>query len=168
MLMGIRRKWTMFCVNYLFQGTNDRYWERKRKLLNAIGHEIGEGTKVVGPVRLYGKLHTGKNVWLGTNFTIHGLGNVYLGSNCDIAPDVTCLTGSHEIGTHERRAGQGVTQDIVIGDGCWICARSTLVGSCHVGNGSIIAAGAVVNAEIDSNSIAGGIPAKVIRKLESE
>lgn len=157
----------MLCVNHLFQGTNDRYWEYKRKLLNGIGHEIGEGTKVVGPIRLYGKLHTGKDVWLGTNFTIHGLGNVYIGSNCDIAPDVTCLTGSHLIGDSERRAGEGITKDITVGNGCWICARSTLVGGCKIGDSSVVAACACVTGSVADNTMVGGVPAIKMRAINA-
>lgn len=166
MLLGAKRKWVFFCVNHLYKGTNERNWEKKRKLLNWIGHEIGEGTKVVGPITLYGVLHTGKNVWLGTDFTIQGLGHVYIGDNCDIAPSVMCLTGTHELGAEERRAGKGKNEDIIIGSGCWICARSTIIGGNRIGDGVVVASGATVTKNIPGNVMVGGVPAKICKELE--
>lgn len=165
MLLGLRRKFVYLCVNHIYAGTNARYWEVKRKLLNSIGHEIGENTKVVGPVRIYGKLKTGKNVWLGTNFTLHGLGQVQIGDCCDIAPDVTCLTGSHEIGDYSRRAGTGITNNISIGNGCWIGARSTIVGGAEIEDGCVVAAGACVVNSAPADTLIGGVPGKVIKEL---
>lgn len=167
MFLGIKRKTAYYLVNRVFCGTSSRHWEKKRKLLNWIGHDIGEGTKIAGPVELYGTLHTGKNVWLGTGFKIHGLGHVYIGDNCDIAPEVICLTGSHEIGGASRRAGAGITSDIRIGDGCWICGRSTIIGGNTVGSSTVVAAGAMVASNIPRNVLAGGVPAKMIRRLEN-
>ena len=134
--------------------------------MNSIGHSIGKGTKIVGPVRIYGKLIVGEDVWLGENFTVHGLGQVIIGDRCDIAPDVTCLTGSHEIGDTKRRAGQGTTNDITIGNGCWICARSTLIGPTIIGEASVISAGCVVTKEVPANVLIGGVPGKIIKSLE--
>ena len=57
-----------FCRRALLQ------CERKRKLLNAIGHESGEGTKIVGPVFLTATLETGKDCWIGADFKATGNG----------------------------------------------------------------------------------------------
>ena len=165
MLLDLRRKFVYLCVNHIYAGTNSRYWEIKRKLLNSIGHEIGENTKVVGPVKIYGKLKTGKNVWLGTNFTLHGLGQVQIGDCCDIAPDVTCLTGSHEIGDHSRRAGTGIIREVRIGNGCWIGAGSTIVGGTEIGDGCVVAACTCVVKSAPADTLIGGVPGKVIREL---
>lgn len=166
MLLGLKRKLSLFLVNRVFCGTNPKYWEKKRILLNWIGHDIGFGTKVVGPVEINGTLHTGENVWLGTGFKIHGLGNVTIGNNCDIGPEVVCLTGSHKIGDATRRAGEGITEDIQIGDGCWICGRSTIVGGTRIGDAAVVAAAGLVVKDVPENTLVGGVPAKFIRKLD--
>ena len=44
------------------------HFERKRKLSNTIRHEVGEVTKIVGPVLLTATLNTGKDCWIGTDF----------------------------------------------------------------------------------------------------
>lgn len=166
MLLGLKRKLALFLVNHVLCGTNPKHWEKKRALLNWIGHDIGEGTKIVGPVEIYGTLHTGKNVWLGTGFKIHGLGNVTIGNNCDIGPEVVCLTGSHKIGNAVRRAGAGITEDINIGNGCWIGGRSTIVGGSKIGASSVVAAAGLVVKDMPENTLAGGVPAKIIHRLD--
>lgn len=151
-------------VNHLCVGT--KYFGLKRKLLRLAGYEIGDGTRVVGPVYCTGQMKVGKDCWIGKNFMINGNGTVAIGDNCDIAPEVAFQTGGHEIGTKERRAGEGVIFDISVGNGCWIGARSTVLGGVHVGDGCVIAACACVCKDVGNNCLVGGVPAKVIRELE--
>lgn len=139
--------WRFFAtwlVNRVLVGTNPRFFKVKRKLLQSIGHTIGENTKIVGPITCTGKLHVGKDCWIGANFTIRGNGIVVLGDRVDVGPDVTFLTGTHEIGNMERRAGTGYNCKQSIGDGCWIGAKSVFVNNVSVGNASIVAASACV------------------------
>ena len=159
----VKRMLVLFLVNHFYVGT--RYFGRKRKLLNSLGHEIGEDTKIVGPISGTGKLVAGKHCWIGKDLTIHGNGTVILGNCCDLAPDVTFLTGGHEIGTPERRAGTGRTETIRIGDGCWIGARVTLVSTVTVGKGSVVGACACVVKDVPPNTLVGGVPAREIRRL---
>jgi len=158
-----KRLWACFLVNHIYRGT--RCFEAKRRLLNGIGHDLGEGTKVVGPIFCTGILHTGKECWIGADLTIHGHGRVILGDRCDVGPGVMFLTGGHRIGEPKRRAGEGITADIRVGDGCWIGGRATLLPGTVLGEGSILAACGCAAAAVEPHVLAGGIPAKMIRKL---
>lgn len=153
----------LLAVNHLYAGP--RCFAQKRRILNAIGFDLGEGTKVVGPLFCTGMLITGKNCWIGRNLTIHGDGQVIIGSCCDLGPDVTILTGGHTIGGPERRAGKGQTCPVRIGDGCWIGARSTLLGGTTLGTGSVIGACACVTKDVPANTLFCGVPARQIRVL---
>ena len=154
----------MYLVNHMFAGTP--YFEKKRKLLNAIGYDIGEGTKIVGPIYCSGTLKIGRNCWIGRNFTVNGNGTVIVGDRCDIAPDVSLLTGGHLIGGQEKRAGDSETYTITVGDGVWIGARATLGKNIVVGSGSVIAACACVMDSVKENTLVGGVPAKIIKELD--
>ena len=59
---------------------------------------------------------------------------------------------------------QGVNRSgIIIGDDCWIGAKATILDGARIGNGCIVAAGAVVTkGEYPDYSILGGVPAKII------
>lgn len=158
-----KRMLVMFLVNRVLAGT--RCFETKRRLLNAIGHSLGAGTRIVGPFFCTGHLTAGEGCWLGRDLTIHGNGTVVLGNGCDLGPDVTFLTGTHTIGTPKRRAGEGTNGTIRVGDGCWIGARATLVSGVTVGHGSVLAACACAAADIPPDTLAGGVPARPIRGL---
>ena len=162
-IRAIKRRLFTYLVNGPLAGTEA--FELKRKLLNSLGHSIGVGTKVVGPVFLSGTAVIGKNCWVGRNFAVNGNGTVFIGDNCDIAPDVHFNTGGHVMGSHDRRAGEGEIYNQRVGKGTWIGARSTFVTNLTVGEGCMIAAGACVVKDIDRDSLVGGVPAKLIRKL---
>lgn len=162
---ALKRRIACFFVNNVFQGTMPLFWGIKRNLLNWVGMKIGSGTKIVGPVRITGDLKVGENTWIGTGFTVHGNGSVIIGCNCDIGPDVTFLTGSHKLGSQERRAGDGLSFQIIINDGIWIGASSTFVGDIEIGKGCMVGACSLVNKSYSNNVIITGIPAKILKKL---
>lgn len=166
-VFGIKKRMVLFLINHIFAGTRESFWNVKRKLLNSIGYSIGEGTKVVGPLECYGTLSVGKDCWIGKNLIINGNGTVSIGDNCDLGPEITFQTGGHEIGSGERRAGKGVCYSQYVGNGVWIGGRSTVLGNTRIGDGSVIAGCACVVKDIPENTLAGGVPAKMIRRLEA-
>ncbi|MET2118860.1 acyltransferase [Enterococcus faecium] len=160
-------KIALWACNSIFKGT--RFFGIKRKIFNSIGIIVGENTKIVGPVNIsrVAKLEIGKNNWIGANLTIHGNGSVFIGDNNDFAPEVTILTGSHEIGSHHRRAGEGISFQYRIGNGNWIGAKSTLINGCSLGDGVIIGASALVTKDCEDDFLYVGVPAKKTKKLRS-
>ena len=114
-LRSIKKRIVLHMVNHTLAGT--RFFAAKRRLLRSIGYEIGDNTKIVGPIHNTGTLCIGADCWVGCNLTVSGNGTVTIGDNCDIAPDVTFLTGGHRIGSHARRAGEGETYRISVGNG---------------------------------------------------
>ena len=60
---------------------------------------------------------------------------------------------------------KGYDADVVIEEECWIGCNVTLLSGVTIGRGCTIAAGAVVNKSIPPYSIAGGVPAKVIKRI---
>ena len=165
--LGRVKRWlATFCVNRWFVGLNDKNCQRKCKILRWYGYAVGENTRIVGPVDVSGNLQIGSNVFVGKNFTVHGNGLVVIENNCDIAPDVTFLTGTHEVGVVERRAGQGQTLDTTVGVGTWIGARTTILPGVKIGKGCVIGAGSLINRDVPDNTMVAGVPAKVIKQLQ--
>ena len=154
----------MFVVNHLCDGAY--LFEIKRRLLNMIGYSLGEDTKVVGPIYCTAQLRTGKNCWLGRNFTIHGNGIVEMGDNCDIAMDVTFLTGRHETVPAESGVMDIPNCSVSVGEGTWIGAGTTLGQNVAIGKGSMIVAGSCVMRNMPDGTLIGGVPARVIKKLD--
>lgn len=94
--------------------------------------------------------------------------NTKIGKYVMMAPEVHVVSDNHNFSdTSEPMCFQGsITnhQPTVIDDDCWIGIRVILTPGHHIGQGSILAAGAVVTHDVEPFSIVGGNPAKLIRK----
>lgn len=93
---------------------------------------------------------------------------ITLGNNVWLGPEVMLWTGSHTIGPREQRCGTGVSSPIVLGDGCWVGARATILAGVTVGTGCVVGASALVAKDVLPDSLAVGVPAKVIRILPTD
>ena len=58
-----------------------------------------------------------------------------------------------------------MTAPVIIGDAVWVEANATILPGVTVGNYSVIAAGAVVNRDVGSGVLVGGVPARIIKRL---
>ena len=162
-LQTIKHMLVMFVVNHLCDGAY--LFEVKRILLNSIGYTLGEGTKVVGPIYCTAKLKTGSDCWLGRNFTIHGNGFVDMGDNCDIAKDVTFLTGRQSAEAEDSGTVEDRKNFVCVGEGTWIGAHATLGRNVTIGKGCMVLADACVMKDMPENTLIGGVPARIVRKL---
>jgi acetyltransferase-like isoleucine patch superfamily enzyme len=93
---------------------------------------------------------------------------VTIGMDCAVGPRVCFITSGHAIGPSQRRAGPGISAPITVEDGCWIGAGAVLLPGVTIGRGSIVAAGAVVNRDVAPNSLVGGVPARILKGLDTE
>lgn len=164
--MKIKTLYRIFCwfrINRIYKGT--RFFNKKVKLLRKVGVVLGDNTKVVGPLFCTGKLVIGDNCWIGKNLNVYGNGIVTIEDNCDIAPNVSFHTGGHRIGNEDRRAGEGLIYNQIIGAGTWVCGNSTFIKDSGTGKGCVVAACACVKDKFEDNVLVGGVPAKIIKKL---
>jgi acetyltransferase-like isoleucine patch superfamily enzyme len=107
-------------------------------------------------------LEIGKNTFFNDGANLCATVSVKIGSNCKIG-DMTFIfdTDYHQV-TPENPIKQA---PVTIGDNVWIGARSTILAGAKIGSHCVIAAGSTVVGEIPAKSLAGGSPARVIRKL---
>jgi len=138
------------------------------QVLKLMGAKIGTRTNI-SRVRIIGScrnIRIGKNTFINSQTFFHAGGKITLGDNVVIGFQVALITGSHEIGPTNRRCGKLFREDINIENGVWIAARVLIGPGVTIGEGSVVAAGAVVMRSMPANSLIGGVPAKVIKKLE--
>jgi maltose O-acetyltransferase len=141
----------------------------RRVLLRWSGIAVGRGTRITHGVKFYDRyIRIGSNVWIGMNTVIASAvgAEIVIGDNVDIAPCCRIVSGTHELGNAERRAGQGFGRDVSIGPGSWIGVGSCVLPGAKIGAGSVVAAGSVVIAgDYPSNVLLAGVPAHVKRAL---
>lgn len=106
-----------------------------------------------------------KGVFINHNVFIDAWEKVTIKENASIAFGVLICTSSHKIGGDDRRAGESDRRPVVIGRGCWIGARATILPGVRVGDGCVVASGAIVNKDCEPNSLYAGVPARKIKTI---
>jgi len=116
----------------------------------------------------FSKIKIGFNASFNSNVMINarGKGNISIGNNVLIGPNVVLRSSNHSFNSTEIPViDQGMTEgEIIIHDDVWIGSNAVILPNCKIGEGSIVAAGAVVTSNVDSYTVVGGVPAKLIKK----
>ena len=131
-----------------------------------IGKPVGEGFCLFPPFYTdYGQNITiGKNVFLNTSCHFQDQGGITIGDGTQIGHNVVLATLNHNENPAQR--SETIPAPIVIGRNVWIGANATITPGVTVGDGAIVAAGAVVTKDVPPDTIAGGVPARVIRAVQ--
>jgi len=136
-----------------------------------LGREVSFGAfSQLRPSSLYGgKLGSGCTIGSGTTFGpytyIGCAGDISIGSDSMFGPRVTIIAEEHNIPNAPLPIkNSGVSNaGIKIGSDCWVGANVCILDGSNVGDGCVIAAGAVVKGDFPSFCIIGGVPAKILR-----
>lgn len=150
--------------------------EKRQALISSIFGEIGESSRLQGPIYIHYGKHTeiGNHFFANFNLTIQDDAEVVIGNHCDFGPNVTIVTPVHPMLPDERRAimdKDGVpkhmcyAKSVKIGNDCWLGANVVVCPGVTIGDNCVIGAGSVVVKDIPSNSFAAGNPCRVIREI---
>ncbi len=113
-----------------------------------------------------GAITTADNVYLGPYVTVYGHGGVEIGEHTLVSMKATILSSSHaipQIGKLIRETPDELLPT-KIGRDVWIGANAVILGGVTIGDGAVVAAGAVVNRDVEAGAIVGGVPARLLRK----
>lgn len=109
-------------------------------------------------------IHIGRNVFFNGGCRFQDQGGIYIDDGALIGPMVVLATLNHEQDPEHR--GNLFPKPIRIGKKVWIGANATVLPGVTIGDGAIVAAGAVVAKDVPSGVIVGGVPAKIIKRVE--
>lgn len=111
-------------------------------------------------------------ITIGRNFSananvminVRGRGSITIGDNVLIGPNVVLRANNHIFERTDMLINdQGMTEGaIIIGNDVWIASNAVILQNVTIGDGAIVAAGAVVTKDVPSYTIVGGVPARMI------
>lgn len=139
-------------------------------ILRLGGARIHLGAEVCGGVVLTGaNLYVGRGAFIGPScmLEVNIRADIRIGDNVAIGPRTTILTSSHDIGPSGKRAGRPLAKSVNIGPGAWIGAGCTVLPGVSIGAGAIVGAGSLVNRDVEPNVLVAGVPARMIRAIDT-
>ena len=129
------------------------------------GQPVNRTLGVIPPFNTdFGKnIHIGENVFINSGCKMQDQGGIYIGDDVLIGHNACLLTLNHAQEA-ERRADM-YPAPIHIEDKAWLGSNVTVLPGVTIGEGAIVAAGAVVTKDVKANTIVGGVPAKFIKNV---
>ena len=129
----------------------------------SIWSHIGTTQLSAGP---RATIEIGDHSFINTGSILSARTRITIGNNCQIANGVIIMDNDFH-GVDDRETSP-TNEAIVIGDNVWLATRATVLKGVTIGEGAVVAAGAVVTKDVAPYTLVGGVPAKLIRVINKE
>ncbi|WP_299021142.1 sugar O-acetyltransferase [uncultured Photobacterium sp.] len=151
----------------LKQQINNNPGDSLSELLRQLLGSIGEDSIVTPPFQCeFGKtIHIGNNTFLNMGVTMLDNTEIRIGNNVLIGPNAQFYTPTHSIDHLSRRRWETTCKPITIENDVWLGGQVVICQGVTIGARSVVAANSVVTRDVPSDTLVGGSPAKLIKKL---
>ena len=141
--------------------------DEMNEILRGLFGAIGERFIINQPFRCdYGcNIFLGEDCFINFNCTILDEGEVRIGNNAFLGPNVSIYTACHPLEAEKRNKFIEWAEAVTIGNNVWIGGNVTILPGVTLGDNVVIGAGAVVTKSFPSNVVIGGNPARIIKTL---
>ncbi|MGD0636651.1 MAG: DapH/DapD/GlmU-related protein [Nitrososphaerales archaeon] len=135
-------------------------------LYRRIGMKIGKGCVIRRGVYLGSpnELEVGDGSFVG-RANLYCTGGVKIGRNVNVSDGAVITTAKHDVNSPTFEAKY---ERITIEDWAWIATNAIVLAGVTIGEGAVVAAGAVVTKDVPAYSVVGGNPAKVIGERKKQ
>ena len=133
-----------------------------------IGKSIDKSFRMFPPFYTdFGKNITiGKNVFINSGCHFQDQGGVWIGDGVLFGHNVVAATINHDLDPKNNRKNHYAP--IIIKDHVWIGSNVTILPGVTIGEWASVAAGAVVTKDVEPYTVVGGVPARMIKRVETE
>lgn len=161
------------CIYYAVTLFGNAIWNKipsrhlRKWFYQMLGAKMGKNTFPCRRVEILlpQGLKLGDGVAVGWFAELDARGGITVDHDTNISSHVKMITGSHDIDDPNFTAD---FKPIHVGHHCWIGTGATILQGVNIGDGAVVAAGAVVTKDIPPYEIWGGVPAKCIRKRTAD
>ena len=139
-------------------------------MLRQIVGRLDEPCEILSPFMVdYGfNVSIGAGSFINHDCYLMDCAPISIGSHVFIGPRFGAYTALHPLLHDQRNTGMECAKPITIDDNCWFGGNVTVLPGVHIGEGCVIGAGSVVTRDIPANSLAMGVPCRVIRPLSED
>lgn len=150
-----------------FNGTSDDEVEKRRDIMQRLFRKVGERVWMEPHFTCeFGKnISIGSDVYINFGCTLLDCGQITIGNNTLLGPNVSMYSANHSLDADERIAGALIPADITVGNRVWIGGGTTVLSGVTIGDDTVIGAGSVVTRDIPAGVVAAGNPCRVLRKI---
>lgn len=150
-----------------FNRTTDDEPEKRQEIMRKLFKRVGERVYMEPDFTCeFGKnISLGSDLYINFGCTLLDCGQITIGNNTLLGPNVSMYSANHSLDAEERIAGALIPEPITIGNRVWIGGGSIILSGVTIGDDTVIGAGSVVTRDIPSGVVAAGNPCKVIRKI---
>jgi len=136
------------------------------RIINAANVSIGRGCLLQDSIYIRagasGRVDIRDGVAINSFCQLYGHGGITLGEDTQLGPGTIITTTDHD---YEDAGLEERFRPVTVGRRVWIGANVTIIGGVTIGDGAVIGAGAVVIRDIPPDTVAVGVPARVVRGL---
>lgn len=158
---ALKRLLWYFCNVMLIKSHYNPFSGLRCRLLKVFGAKVGKGV-VIKPgvnIKYPWRLKIGNYSWIGEDVWIDNLEDITIGNNCCISQGAMLLCGNHNF---KKSTFDLIIKPIIIEDGAWIGAQSTVCPGVIAGSHSILCVGSVANKDLEAYGIYKGVFAEKI------
>lgn len=153
----------MYEMNYQWHDNEDEIRELFSRI---ISKPVDASVRITTPLFTdFGKnITVGKNVFINADCKFQDQGGIYIGDDVFIGHSVILATLDHDLVPDKRYL---LPAPIRIENKVWIGSGAIITRGVTVGEGAVVAAGAVVTKDVPRYTVVGGVPAKVIKHIDT-
>ncbi|MDE6861997.1 MAG: galactoside O-acetyltransferase [Alistipes sp.] len=156
---GIRCAQLCFKINHTMPHTP----EYDALIVELFAGGIGRGSMVMPPLTVVrGKsVKIGRNVVIMNNVLMMAAGGITIDDDVMVAANVQLISNNHDLTDHAVLT----CKPVHLKRNCWIGAGATILPGVTVGENAVVAAGAVVTRDVEADTVVGGNPARLLRRV---